>query len=288
VTLTELRSVLSARLDDQVALAWVLEEVLAASRSELAVQSGREVTDEELRIAGALVDEVVAGVPLQHVLGHWSFRTIELSVDRRALIPRPETEVVVGVALDELARLATFRPSPLRCLDLGTGSGAIALSLVSECPDVRVVATDASTEALALAGENRSQLPEPLRSRVELRHGDWYGALVADEESAAVLPFDLICANPPYLSEAEWRQVEPVVRDYDPVQALVAGPNGAEQIAIVVAGAREHLVGGGALVVEIGSLQGPAAKRLATSSGAGDVMVLPDLVGRDRVLLARF
>jgi release factor glutamine methyltransferase len=289
VTLAELRGLLGARLADPIALSCVLEEVMSASRSQLIVEGGREVTDDEFRRAVGLVDEVVAGVPLQYVIGHWTFRTLELAVDRRALIPRPETEMVVSVALDELARLAGFRPLPLRCLDLGTGTGAIALSLLSEFPDVSVVATDASREALELADENRAQLAEPLRDRLELRHGGWYGALAATGGGASpVAPFDLICANPPYLSDAEWREVDPVVRDYDPVAALVAGPVGTEQIEQILAGAGKHLAGGGSLVVEIGWKQGPEVMRLATSAGAGQVSVLPDLAGRDRILLARF
>jgi release factor glutamine methyltransferase len=289
VTLAELRGLLGARLPDPIALSCVLEEVMNAPRSQLIVEGGREVTDEEFRRAVGLVEEVVAGVPLQHVIGHWTFRTLELGVDSRALIPRPETEMVVSVALDELARLAGFRPLPLRCLDLGTGTGAIALSLLSECPDVSVVATDTSREALEVADENRSQLAEPLRDRLELRHGDWYGALAATCGGvSSVAPFDLICANPPYLSEAEWCEVDPVVRDYDPVEALVAGPVGIEQIELILAGAGRHLTGRGSLVVEIGWKQGPEVMRLARSAGAGQVAVLPDLAGRDRILLARF
>jgi len=289
VTLAELRGLLGARLPDPIALNCVLEKVMCAPRSQLIVQGAREVTDEEFRQAVELLDSVVAGVPLQHVIGHWTFRTLELAVDGRALIPRPETEIVVSVALDELDRLAGFRPLPLRCLDLGTGTGAIALSLVSEYPEVTVVATDASMEALALAHQNRSQLAEPLRDRLEIRQGDWYGALAATGcVTSPVVPFDLICANPPYLSEAEWREVDPVVRDYDPVEALVAGAVGTEQIELILAGASKHLTGGGSLVVEIGWKHGADVMRLATSAGAGHVTVLPDLAGRDRILLARF
>lgn len=289
MTLAELRGLLGARLRDPIALNCVLEEVMSAPRSQLVVQGAREVTDEELREALELVDSVAAGVPLQHVIGHWTFRTLELAVDGRALIPRPETELVVSVALEELRRLAGFRPLPLRCLDLGTGTGAIALSLVSEFPDVCVVATDVSREALALAEENRSQLAEALRDRLETRHGDWYGALAPSSGAEPpVVPFDLICANPPYLSEAEWRDVDPLVRDYDPVEALVAGAVGTEQIELILAGASRHLTAGGSLVVEIGWRQGPDVIRLANSAGADYVAVLPDLAGRDRILLARF
>jgi release factor glutamine methyltransferase len=289
VTLAELRGLLGARLRDPIALNCVLEEVMSAPRSQLVVQGAREVTDEELREALELVDSVAAGVPLQHVIGHWTFRTLELAVDGRALIPRPETELVVSVALEELRRLAGFRPLPLRCLDLGTGTGAIALSLVSEFPDVCVVATDVSREALALAEENRSQLAEALRDRLETRHGDWYGALAPSSGAEPpVVPFDLICANPPYLSEAEWRDVDPLVRDYDPAEALVAGAVGTEQIELILAGASRHLTAGGSLVVEIGWRQGPDVIRLANSAGADYVAVLPDLAGRDRILLARF
>jgi release factor glutamine methyltransferase len=289
VTLAELRGLLGERLSDPNALSVLLEEVMCASRSQLIVQGAREVTDDEVRQAVEFVDSVVAGVPLQHVIGHWTFRMLELAVDGRALIPRPETEMVVSVALDELHRLAGFRSLPLRCLDLGTGTGAIALSLVNEFADVSVVATDASKEALALADKNRAQLAAPLRDRLEIRHGDWYKALAATHcVTAPVVPFDLICANPPYLSEAEWSEVDPVVRDYDPAEALVAGASGTEQIELILAGASTHLTCGGSVVVEIGWKQGPEAMRIARSAGAGHAAVLPDLAGRDRILLARF
>jgi release factor glutamine methyltransferase len=289
VTLVELRGLLGARLPDAIALNTVLEEVLCASRSQLILQGTREVTEEEVCHALELADSVAAGVPLQHVIGHWTFRTLELAVDSRALIPRPETELLVDVALDELDRLAEFRPLPLRCLDLGTGTGAIALSLVSERPDVHVVATDMSRDALDLAEENRSRLAAPLRDRLEFRYGDWYGALTEmRDEASPVVSFDLICANPPYLSEAEWREVDPTVRDYDPAEALVAGAVGTEQIELILDGASRFLTAGGSLVIEIGWQQGPDAMRLAKSSGAGHVAVLPDLAGRDRILLARF
>jgi release factor glutamine methyltransferase len=288
VTLSELRGLLAVRLPDPIAVSSVLEEVMCTSRAQLILQGAREVTTEEFDQAVAFADSVVAGVPLQHVIGHWSFRTLELVVDARALIPRPETEVMVGVALDELVRLRTFRPLPLRCLDLGTGTGAIALSLVSESPDVVVVATDLSAAALALANENRSRLGEPLRDRLELRQGDWFGALAAlDEAASAVAEFDLICANPPYLSDREWLEVDPVVRDHDPVGALVAGAVGTEQIELILGGAAGHVARGGALVLEIGWRQGPEVTRLAWAAGAGYVAILPDLVGRDRILLAR-
>jgi release factor glutamine methyltransferase len=289
VTFLELRELLADRTSDPIAVRFVLEEVVGESRSALLLTPDREMSDDDVRRALALVEEFVAGVPLQHVLGHWTFRDVELIVDERALIPRPETELVVEAALHELDRMRQGRPRPCRALDLGTGTGAIAVSLVRECPDVFVVATDVSRAALDLAKCNGARLAPAERERLEYRLGDWWEALAESEGSHdSEDRFDLICSNPPYLSVLEWNDLDKIVRDHDPFEALVGGAIGTEQIERVVMGARDHVADGGALVVEIGWLQGPVAADLARASGATYVEVLPDLAGRDRILLARW
>jgi release factor glutamine methyltransferase len=289
VTLLELRGLLADRTSDPIAVRFVLEEVVGESRSALLLTPDREMSDDDVRRAIALVEEFVAGVPLQHVLGHWTFRDVELIVDERALIPRPETELVVEVALRELDRTRQDRPGPLRALDLGTGSGAIAISLVRECSDVYVVATDVSRAALDLAACNGARLAPLERERLAYRLGDWWEALPVPKcshDSGQL--FDLICSNPPYLSVLEWTDADSIVRDHDPFEALVGGAIGTEQIERIVTAARDHVADGGALVVEIGWLQGPVAADLARAAGATHVEVLPDLAGRDRILLARW
>ncbi|HET9092327.1 MAG TPA: methyltransferase, partial [Acidimicrobiales bacterium] len=172
---------------------WIVEDALSSSEDDAAAEAfAREAAVRRQR-----------GEPLQHVLGHWSFRQLDVRVDTRALVPRPETEVVVEAALGELARLAGRRPLSA-VADLGTGSGVIALSLAAEVPDPGVplvYATDASAAALSLAAENaRRVLAASQRDRLELRLGSWYAALPA----AARGGLDLVVSNPPYLSSGEW------------------------------------------------------------------------------------
>lgn len=239
-----------------------------------------------------LVGRRRAGEPLQHVLGHWSFRTVELAVDGRALVPRPETEVVAGHALAELGRRRAERSGAgegpgaptLLAVDLGTGSGAIACALVSEADDVRVVAVDRSPGALALAASNRAALAPEAAGRLELVEADWYAGVAVGLRGMV----DCVVANPPYLAAREWAELDPVVRDHDPYAALVAGPTGLEAVEAVVLGAPGVLAPGGALVVEIAPRQATGALDLARAAGASRAEVARDLAGRDRVLVARW
>ena len=219
----------------------------------------------------AMVERRRAGEPLQYVLGSWGFRTLDLLVDRRVLIPRPETEWVVEQALRRLPDGV-----PVAVVDLGTGSGAIALSIAVERVHARVVATDVSAEALAVARANLAGIGRA-GTRVELRQGNWWD--VVNEE------FDLVISNPPYVAESD--DLPPEVADWEPRAALVPGPTGLEALAVIVAGAPSRLLPGGWLVCEIGETQGAAVRDLAAEAGFVEVDVLPDLAGRDRVLVAR-
>lgn len=221
----------------------------------------------------AMVERRRAGEPLQYVLGRWGFRSLDLLVDRRVLIPRPETEWVVEQAL---RRLPDDRP--VTVLDLGTGSGAIGLSIAVERLGARVVATDASPAALAVARANLAGVGRAA-TRVSLQEGAWFGA-VPDVLRGEV---DLVVSNPPYVALSD--PLPPEVADWEPREALVPGPTGLEALAVIVPGAVEWLRPGGWLVCEIGETQGDAVRRLA--GGYADVDVLPDLTGRDRVLVAR-
>ena len=249
----------------------------------------------------ALADRRAAGEPLQYVLGSWAFRTLELRVDRRVLIPRPETEQVVGVALAELARTAAARLAddpddgdPLVCVDLGTGSGAIALSLAVEGADLglplEVWATDASPDALEVAAANRDLLADAdpaAATRVTAAAGSWFAAL-PDRLARRV---DLVVANPPYVSEAEYDDLDPVVRGWEPRSALVAGRGrsgvaGLADVEEVVAGAASWLRPHGSLVVELAPSQAYAAVDAARRAGFGRVGTERDLAGRLRMLVA--
>ncbi len=229
----------------------------------------------------------LCGEPLQHVLGRWSFRRLELRVDGRALVPRPETEVVAGEALAVLSALDVAgdgrRGGPPVAVDLGTGSGAIACVLVDEHATVRVVAVEVAEEARTLAEENRAALPPAAATRLEVRAGSWYEPL--RDLAGAV---DLVVSNPPYLAAAEWPVLDDVVREFDPYGALVAGPTGLEGIEAVLAGAPGVLAPGGAVVVELAPDQAGAAVELARCQGARAAEVRRDLAGRLRCLVARW
>ena len=223
-----------------------------------------------------------SGEPVQYVLGHWAFRKLDLMVDRRVLIPRPETEVVVEVALAELALVAPAGTGgrPPVVVDLGTGSGAIALSIATERPDVEAWATDMSGEALAVASANLAGLGAQAGGRVRLAQGSWWSALPLGLKGSV----NLAVANPPYVAEGEVPVPEEVSR-WEPRLALVAGPTGLEALEAIVSEAPAWLAGRSALVAEIAPHQSGAAKSLALSAGFRDVVVRNDLAGRERVLV---
>jgi release factor glutamine methyltransferase len=201
--------------------------------------------------------------PVAYILGVKGFRSIELAVDPRVLIPRPETEHLVDAVLD--------LPSGARVCDVGTGSGAIALALKSERPDLRVVATDASADALEVAGANARRLGLD----VELHHGD----LLADVRG----PLDVIVSNPPYVEDGA--ELAPEIVRYEPALALRAGPDGLDVIRrlLPAAGATEATV----VALEIGAGQAGAVGALMREAGFGDVDVVRDLAGHERVLVGR-
>jgi release factor glutamine methyltransferase len=234
-----------------------------------------------LPFARGMVQRRAQGEPLQYVVGRWGFRRLDLFVDRRVLIPRPETEAVVEAALSELRVLrARLRRRPL-VVDLGTGSGAIALSMAREGSGAEVWATDASRGALAVARANLAGLGSAFASHVRLVEGVWFEALPADLRGRV----DVIVSNPPYVAAHETLPAE--VADWEPHDALVAGPTGLEAIAEIVAAAPSWLARPGRLVVEIAPHQAASAVALARSAGVTDVEVRPDLQGRLRTLVGR-
>ena len=257
-----------------------------------------------------------AGEPLQYVLGAWAFRTLDLFVDPRVLIPRPETEIVAGCALDELQRradelvsgggggvplcsstqakvVAARPPAPpppsaapqgppmLLAADLGCGSGAIGLSLVAERVDVEVVCTDVSPDALAVASANLAGLGRPAQ-RVRLAEGSWYEALT-DELRGRL---DVIVSNPPYIAEGS-DSLPREIADHEPPVALYSGGTGLDATSTILAGAPEWLAPGGAVVLELADGTAGRVRELAQSAGLAEVAVHPDLTGADRVLVAR-
>ena len=226
-----------------------------------------------------MVERRANGEPLQYVLGRWAFRRLDLFVDRRVLIPRPETEMVVQVALAELH--AMIKPSRPTVVDLGTGSGAIALSIALEAPTSRVWATDASKDAVDVARANLAGLGTLAATRVRMEVGSWFDPLPVILKGHV----QLVVSNPPYVADDE--HLPPEVEDWEPRDALRAGPTGLEDIAVVVKEAPGWLSDPGVLVVEIAPHQAADARKLGLDAGFSQVETRLDLTGRERILVAR-
>lgn len=257
----------------------IVEEASGAEPGEFAVTLGEPAMKRGVAHFDSMLERRLAGEPLQYVLGRWSFRTLDLAVDARVLIPRPETEGVTEYALAELRRAADEGRVPLAA-DMGTGSGCIGLSLVAEHKTAEVICTDNSADAVAAARANAAGLGRPA-TRIEIRHGDWFEALPADRKG----DFDLIVSNPPYIADGE--ELPAVVAEWEPTEALFAGPAGLEQAQVLIDGALDWLRGGGALILELGADQLAEATQMAAAAGYVEVSTYRDLAERDRTLVAR-
>ncbi len=221
-----------------------------------------------------MLERRLTGEPLQYVVGEWGFRHLDLLVDRRVLIPRPETEVLVEHALAEIDRI-----DATRVVDLGTGSGAIALSIASERPGVEVWATDSSADALDVARANLAGLGRAA-TRVRLAEGSWFDALPAELAGRV----DVVVSNPPYVAEGD--DLPRSVADWEPHAALVSGPAGTEAIELLLAESASWLAAEGAVVLELAPWQAEAMAEQARVRGYGEVRIELDLAGRERVLIA--
>ncbi len=229
----------------------------------------------------ASFDKMIArreqGEPLQYVVGRWGFRHLDLMVDKRVLIPRPETEEVAGLAIDEIKARSIERE--LLVADLGTGSGAIGLSIASECPSTRVLATDVSAEALQVARANLTGIGRAA-SRVSLHEGSWFDALPASVRGS----LDVLISNPPYVTDAE--ELPAVVADWEPSRALRASGNGLDDLTVIVDGADEWVTPGGAVILEMAPNQTATITQRFSARG-WSARVHIDLQGRDRAVVAR-
>jgi release factor glutamine methyltransferase len=252
----------SPRLDAEL----LLSEATGLDRAQLAAEPDAAVDAGAARRFGAMVRRRVRREPVAYILGRRGFRHLELAVDTRALIPRPETELLVEIALEL---------EPGSVLDVGTGSGAVALAVADEVPGAEVTATDTSEDALALARENAERLG--LADRVAFERG-------------TVPPgrrFDLIVANLPYVRDDELDSLQPEISRYEPRQAVVAGEDGLETIAAVAAASSAALTETGAVALEVGAGQAGAAAELLLDLGFGQVEGRQDLAGIPRVVLGR-
>lgn len=251
----------SPRLDADL----LLGEALGMDRMRLYLEHDRPLTEAELAAARALVARRAKREPMAYILGRRAFRGLELAVGPGVLVPRPDTETLVEWAV-------AVAPHGARVLDWGTGSGAIALALADERPDLIVTAVDVSPAAVAVAASNATANG----LSVEILESDGFAAVAGRR-------FGLIAANPPYLSDAELEGAEPELA-FEPRGALTAGPAGDECIARLAAEAPAHLEPGGWLLCEIGMGQGPRAAELLEAAGFAGVEVRQDLAGLDRVV----
>jgi len=260
------RGVESPRLDAEL----LLSKALGLSRIELYMHHDRPLTEPELAAARELVRRRGRREPLAYVLGEWGFRRLTLAVDARVLVPRPETEVVVERCLE----LLRGREAPA-VLDVGTGSGAIALAIADEHPGARVHAVDASEDALAVARENAARAGLDVAfARRDLRDGlDGPGG-----------GFDLVVSNPPYVTAPELAAAQPEVREWEPRAALLD----EEQTEAVVRAAREVLAPGGWLVLEVAEARAVSVCTALATLGYALVSTSRDLAGRERVVEGRW
>ncbi|HUF77206.1 MAG TPA: peptide chain release factor N(5)-glutamine methyltransferase [Longimicrobiales bacterium] len=268
----ERKGIERARLDAE----YLLAHVLGVGRLEMYLQHERPLEPAELDAFRPLLKRRGAREPLQYVLGRQAFRDLDLEVGPGVLIPRPETEQLVEVVL---AWARTQEREARTALDIGTGSGAIALALLEEGPFAEIVATDASAAALEVAARNRDAAG--VASRLELRAGTYLEPVEPGER------FDVVVSNPPYVAEGARASLAPEVADWEPAEALFAGADGLDALRRIVADAPRALRAGGLLALEIGDGQAEAVCALLREQcGYGEVKVHEDLSGKERVVTA--
>jgi len=250
----------------------LLAHVLRADRAFVIAHANDPLAPADVETFFALARRRRAGEPLAYLTGWREFFGLALAIDRSVLVPRPETETLVERALAALPR-----GRAARVLDLGTGSGAIALAIAHERPEAEVVATERSAAALDVARANGERLGV---ANVRWLESDWYAALPAGAR------FDLIASNPPYVAEGDSHLDEGDL-PFEPRAALVAGADGLDALRTIVAGAPARLAGGGLLIVEHGYDQADAVRALLTAAGLRDLESLRDLAGIHRVAVGR-
>lgn len=268
----ERKGVPSARLESEVLLSFVL------ARTRVALYTGfdQPLAPGEIDRYRALLTRRAGGEPTAYLVGEREFWSMALKVDKRVLIPRPDTERLVEGALAACKRAGVASPN---VLELGTGSGAIILALAKELPQAVLTAVDLSTDALEVARENARR--HGLGERITFLHGDLFAPLAADAR------FDLIVSNPPYIRHLDIPKLQSEVAYHEPRLALDGGDDGLDVLRRLVAEAPAWLKPDGALLCEIGMDQGDAVRALAAQAGCVDVEILRDLAGLERTLSAR-
>ena len=256
------------RLEAEILLAHALD----VERLHLYLSPDKPLTTDERTRYRTVVQERKSGVPLQHLIGEVSFFGLRFKVRRDALIPRPETEEL----LDRALKMAP-RDREIRCIDLGTGTGVIAVCLARFLPHADVRAVDISPEALQLAKENARS--NGVEERITFIRGDWFVG-VAER-------FDLVVSNPPYVDTEELEGLSPEVRLHEPRVALDGGEAGLERIEVLIGGLREHLLPGGGILLEVGRGQAEQVSRWLTDAGLREIAVEKDVAGVERFVVAR-
>jgi release factor glutamine methyltransferase len=248
---------------------------LGVDRAELIANGGRALTVEQADAIDALAARRLKREPVARIFGHKEFWNLSLQIGPAVLVPRPETETVVEAALDAVGRDAR-QMAQLRILDIGTGSGALLLALLSELPNAVGTATDISAAALDVARANAERVGVAGRCTF----------IACDIAAGVPGPFDLIVSNPPYVVHGEIASLPPEVRDYDPALALDGGADGLDGYRAIAAQARRLLAPGGKVIVELGAGQEAAVRALFTKAGLAAAAVLNDLAGIPRALTA--
>ncbi|MEX1217073.1 MAG: peptide chain release factor N(5)-glutamine methyltransferase [Acidimicrobiales bacterium] len=260
---------------------WIIERASGSEGAEYNRCLDENVTERGMHFHDLMVERRLAGEPLQYVLGRWGFRLLDLFVDQRVLIPRPETEVVAGLAIDELRMMRNEGIDQPIAVDLGTGSGAIGLSIAAEVERVDVWITDASSDSLVVARSNLAGIGRAA-TRVRAVEGSWYEALPTELRGSV----DILVSNPPYVATTD--ELEDIVRGWEPSTALFSGEDGLDDLRIIITGAYEWLRPGGALVLEMAPNQVSAVCEIVADSGFSDCTEHLDLSGRPRAVVARW
>ncbi|MEE2937494.1 MAG: peptide chain release factor N(5)-glutamine methyltransferase [Planctomycetota bacterium] len=260
----------SPRLDAEVLLAHARD----CSRIELYTAFGQEPTSEERVAFRELVRRRGEGSPVAQLVGYREFYSLKFRVSEDVLIPRPETEHLVVEAIDYVK---SMQSGPIRVLDIGTGSGAIAVTLAKYLPEAEITAVDCSEAAIKIATWNAEQ--HGVSDRIRFIHSDLFEALDAE------MSFDIICTNPPYVSQVEYDQLAPSVRDFEPRQALLAGPLGTEVVEVILRESPRYMTAGGRLIIELSPMIADACEELARGQGRyTEIKFIKDLVGHRRLL----
>ena len=283
ITWGELLQVTAVELGNEKEARWLCEHASGLDRVELDAARD-EVVSQRCGVAlRAMVARRLTGEPLQYVMKSWAFRHLDVLVDNRVLIPRPETEVMVQAALDLAREMISKANSKLRVADLGTGSGVIGLSLASELPlgSNEVWLTDLSADALEVARANLAGLGL-INGDVRVAQGSWFAALPSELKNS----FDLIVSNPPYIALYD-PSVESSVLNHEPHLALFAGSDGLDAYREIVSHSGEWLATDGWIVLEIGHQQGDAVRELLAQNSFKQIEIRKDLAGRDRIALAK-